>query len=91
MNVTDPAATLGDVLGTVVRVHGKRHPGLADLQRLFATMRGELEIHMRREEHTLFPALLQALRALEPDLHQHIHEENNVLFPRVRERVAAAA
>ena len=49
------------LLGTVVRVHGKRHPELADLQRLFATMRGELEIHMRLEEHTLFPAC----RALE--------------------------
>jgi regulator of cell morphogenesis and NO signaling len=29
-------------------------------------------------------ALLDALHALELDLHQHIHEENNVLLPRVR-------
>ena len=52
---------IDELLGTVVRVHGKGHPELAALQRLFATMRGELEIHMRLEEHTLFPAC----RALE--------------------------
>lgn len=39
-----------------MRVHAKSHPELLDLQRLFATMRGELEIHLRPEEHTLFPA-----------------------------------
>ena len=50
-----------ELLGTVVRVHGSRHPELADLQRLYTGMRGELEIHMRLEEHTLFPAC----RALE--------------------------
>lgn len=33
--------------------------------------------------------LLQALRALETELHQHVHEENNVLFARVRARIAA--
>lgn len=45
-----------ELLGTVVRVHGKSHPELADLQRLFSGLRGELEIHMRLEEHLLFPA-----------------------------------
>ncbi len=30
-------------------------------------------------------ALLEALAALERDLHQHVHEENNILIPRVRE------
>lgn len=29
-------------------------------------------------------ALLEALHALELDLHQHVHEENNILFPRAR-------
>jgi regulator of cell morphogenesis and NO signaling len=135
---------IDELLATVVRVHGKQRPELADLQRLFSGMRGELEIHMRLEEHKLFPAcraldargdasgfdadviallehdhdatgdalsalrelcggydpewalcathrrLLQALGALELDLHQHVHEENNVLFPRVRARVQAA-
>ena len=31
---------------------------------------------------------LDALRALELDLHRHIHEENSVLFPRVRAALA---
>lgn len=48
--------TISDLLGTVVRVHGKGHPELHDLQRLFATTRGELEVHMELEEHSLFPA-----------------------------------
>ena len=52
---------IDELLGTLAHVHGRRHPELGDLQRLFATLRGKLEIHMRREEHTLFPAC----RALE--------------------------
>ena len=40
----------------MARVHGGQHPELADLQRLFATTRGELEEHLRLEEETLFPA-----------------------------------
>jgi regulator of cell morphogenesis and NO signaling len=47
---------IDELLATVVRVHGTSHPELLDLQRLFARLRGELEIHLRREEHTLFPA-----------------------------------
>ncbi|MEZ5122595.1 MAG: iron-sulfur cluster repair di-iron protein [Solirubrobacterales bacterium] len=35
-------------------------------------------------------ALLDALRALEMDVHQHVHEENNVLFPRARALAGAA-
>lgn len=49
-------AHISELLATVVRVHGKGHPELLDLQRLFATTRSELEIHLRLEEHTLFPA-----------------------------------
>jgi regulator of cell morphogenesis and NO signaling len=52
----DELARIGERLDTVVRVHGREHPELADLQRLFAGMRGELEVHMRVEEHALFPA-----------------------------------
>ena len=45
-----------ELLDTVVRVHGKDHRELLDLQRLFATTRTELETHLRIEEETLFPA-----------------------------------
>jgi regulator of cell morphogenesis and NO signaling len=47
---------IGDLLATVVRVHGKTHRELHDLQRLFTTIRAELEHHMRVEEERLFPA-----------------------------------
>lgn len=39
---------------------------------------------------TTHGVLLEALRALELDLHQHIHEENNVLFPRLRGELGEA-
>ena len=47
---------ISDLLATVVRVHGKRHRELLDLQRLFASVRTELEAHLHIEERTLFPA-----------------------------------
>lgn len=49
-------AHISDLLATVVRVHAKARPELLDLQRLFATTCTELEIHLRLEEHVLFPA-----------------------------------
>lgn len=51
------------LLATVVRVHGTGHPNLHDLQRLFATIRHELEPHLESEERALFPAC----RAAEAD------------------------
>jgi regulator of cell morphogenesis and NO signaling len=136
---------IAELLAKVERVHGRGHPELHDLQRLFAATRAELEHHLELEERALFPicrsleahddsgaeldegalvlleddhsntgdalaaireladdynpagalcgthrALLNALHALELDLHQHIHEENNVLFPRVRALASAA-
>jgi regulator of cell morphogenesis and NO signaling len=56
-------ARIGDLMGTVVRVHGRTHRELLDLQRLFTAIRSDLETHMRTEEQTLFPAC----RALDDD------------------------
>ena len=42
---------------TVVRVHGGRHPELAELQKTFTPLRGELEQHLAKEEQVLFPYL----------------------------------
>lgn len=44
------------LMSTVVRVHGRQHPELHDLQRLFATLRHELESHIAVEEMVVFPA-----------------------------------
>jgi regulator of cell morphogenesis and NO signaling len=45
-----------ELLATVVRVHGGDHPELHDLERLFATLAGELREHLGTEEATVFPA-----------------------------------
>jgi regulator of cell morphogenesis and NO signaling len=47
---------IDELLGTVVRVHGADHRELQDLQRLFGTMRQELESHLETEERVLFEA-----------------------------------
>jgi regulator of cell morphogenesis and NO signaling len=47
---------IDDLLDNVVRVHGKDHRELYDLQRLFAITHRELEQHMVLEETQLFPA-----------------------------------
>jgi regulator of cell morphogenesis and NO signaling len=140
----DDLGRIGDLLATVVRVHGADHAEAEQMRDVFAAMRDDLQTHMRSEEDALFPAcrtldadpgamvdeqllelleddhqatgaalgdlrrlgrdydtgqawcgthraLLQALSALERDMHQHVHEENSILFPRVRDRVAAGA
>ena len=56
-----------DLLATVVRVHGKDHPELHDLQRLFAGTREELEAHLHTEEETLFPACRALDEHRDPD------------------------
>jgi len=52
---------IAELLDRVVRVHGGRHPELADLRRVFTGLRTELEEHFDLEEATVFPAC----RALE--------------------------
>ncbi len=45
-------------LAKVVEVHGSRHPEvLRPLQPVFAALKGELEMHLRKEEMVLFPAI----------------------------------
>ncbi len=53
---------IGELLSTVVRVHGTQRPALLDLQRLFDGLRRELEHHMATEEADLFPACRAAER-----------------------------
>jgi regulator of cell morphogenesis and NO signaling len=47
-----------DALAAKVRsVHGERHPELADVARLVAAVRADLEPHLLKEERVLFPAI----------------------------------
>lgn len=41
----------------VATVHGERHPELAEVRRLVAALRAELEPHLAKEEQVLFPAV----------------------------------
>lgn len=41
----------------VATVHGDRHPELAEVRRLVAALRAELEPHLAKEEQVLFPAI----------------------------------
>lgn len=50
-----------------------------------AELRGLCQNYDRQRAHcNTHRALLDALEALEHDLHEHVHEENNILFPRAR-------
>jgi len=53
-------------LATVVRVHGKEHGQLHDLERLFTTLSHELLDHLESEEEYLFPAALVVAEGGEP-------------------------
>ncbi len=43
----------------VLRVHGERHPELAEVSRIFGEIRSELRPHMRKEEDMLFPYIVR--------------------------------
>lgn len=43
----------------LVRIHGKQHPELELINRIFDEMTGHLIIHMKHEEFILFPKALE--------------------------------
>ncbi len=57
---------IAELLATVVRVHGKEHGELHDLQRLFAVLARDLLEHIESEEKQLFPAALAVAAGEEP-------------------------
>lgn len=48
---------LQQLIVKLVQAHGRNHPELAEVQRAFADLQGELAPHMFKEEHILFPAI----------------------------------
>jgi regulator of cell morphogenesis and NO signaling len=53
------------MMDKVLRVHGDRHPELAELARVFAELEADLAPHMMKEERVLFP-FLAAMGATPP-------------------------
>lgn len=49
---------IGNLLETVVRVHGAADPRLHDVQRVWGEIRADLEPHLASEEGELFPACI---------------------------------
>jgi regulator of cell morphogenesis and NO signaling len=45
----------------VLGVHGDRHPELAEVRRLVAAIRADLEPHLLKEERVLFPAIREVI------------------------------
>ena len=48
---------ISELLGTILRVHGKNHKELFEVYRLFGALKTDLEQHLLKEETMLFPAL----------------------------------
>jgi len=48
---------LSAIVAKVAEVHGERHPELAQVRSTYEALREELESHMMKEEHILFPAI----------------------------------
>ncbi len=67
---------IAELLATVVRVHGKEHAELHDLDRLFSTLGRELLEHLESEERSVFPAAraLAAGDTVDPRLAELIDE-----------------
>jgi regulator of cell morphogenesis and NO signaling len=49
---------IGDLTTKILRVHGRSHPELAKVHKLFHTLKLELEQHLIKEEQTLFPRII---------------------------------
>lgn len=48
---------LTEMVAKVLQAHGENHPELATVQKVFDSLRAELEPHMLKEEQILFPAI----------------------------------
>ena len=62
--LTEELPRLDALARKVARVHGGKGYELAELARLFAGLRVELEQHMEKEEQVLFPLILQGRGAM---------------------------
>ena len=54
---------LGALIAKVHGVHGKNHPELAQIARVFAEIAQEMTMHMMKEENILFPYIVEMEKA----------------------------
>jgi regulator of cell morphogenesis and NO signaling len=61
--VTAQIPVIKSMLEKIVRVHGGRHPELAEIAAHFDACASELAVHMKKEELMLFPFIRKMVRA----------------------------
>lgn len=57
---------LTEMVAKVVRAHGDNHPEMAQVQEELAAFQAEVQPHMYKEEHILFPAIRLLARSAAP-------------------------
>lgn len=61
--VVDSHPFLFEISQKVARVHGDRHPELVDIANYYVEVAEELQMHMYKEEHILFPYIKELVKA----------------------------
>lgn len=61
--VEQQTPTIKGYLDQICEVHGKNHPELYEVKKLFGETAGELAMHMKREELMLFPFIKRMVKA----------------------------
>ena len=72
---------LKPLMAKVVMRHGERHPELFELQTVFGELSESLIPHMRKEEHVLFPYIVELERAEKANLSPPIPHFGTVKNP----------
>jgi regulator of cell morphogenesis and NO signaling len=67
MYVRQAMPTIAHYLAKLVNVHGERHPELARISAHFDELRRELQQHLMKEEHVLFPYIREIAAATDGD------------------------
>ncbi len=57
------------LIAKVCGVHGKNHPELLEVQKVFRGLGGELSMHMMKEENILFPYLIRMEQTIQSGRH----------------------
>lgn len=61
--VEEKSPVLKQYLDKLCQVHGKKHPELFEISKHFYASAHELAVHMKKEEHMLFPFIRQMVQA----------------------------
>lgn len=75
------------VFNTVLKAHGKNHPELFELHKVFSRLKGDLDQHLIKEETMLFPAFNDSITAETRDISRQIkleHEEAGKALAQMR-------